>query len=114
MDRDVVELQGDDSNIDKEVSESCEFTSTIYECIVELESVLAAKEALEKPKISLDTSICLLFRKRGNFVSKSTAKNSGSCQITKARTQEILLVSHRMVSVFGIPQVWRSQECKPV
>ena len=47
MDCDVVELQEDYSIIDKEVSKSCEFTSTIYECIVELESVLAVKEALE-------------------------------------------------------------------
>ena len=55
MDRDVVELQEDDSIIDKEVSESCEFTSTIYECIVELESVLAVKEALEGSQKSVST-----------------------------------------------------------
>lgn len=48
LDRDVVELLEDDSKIDEEVSESCDFTSAIQECIVELEALLVAEETRAK------------------------------------------------------------------
>jgi hypothetical protein len=42
LDRDIFDFE-DESKIEEEVSESCEFAKTIQECIVELESVLNAK-----------------------------------------------------------------------
>ncbi len=42
LDHELVELVDDVKAIDTEVSESCEIISAIQECIVELESVLAA------------------------------------------------------------------------
>ena len=114
LDRDVVELQEDDSNIDKAVFESCEVTSTIYECIVELESVLAVKEALERSRKLTSTPESASCSESAGTLSTSAAKSSDLCQITKTRVQEILRECNRMVSVLGILRVARSQEWKPV
>ena len=48
LDRDIVELLGDVSKIDSDVSESCELISVIQECMVDLESALTAQESQGK------------------------------------------------------------------
>ena len=48
LDRDIVELLEDVSKIDQDVAESCELSSAIRECIVNLEAVFSAEEAQRK------------------------------------------------------------------
>ena len=45
LDRDIVELLEDESEIGTDVSESCNLTSAIQECMLDLESALAAQES---------------------------------------------------------------------
>ena len=48
LDRDIVELLEDVSKLDSDVSESCELICVIQECMVDLESALAAQESQGK------------------------------------------------------------------
>ena len=52
LDREIVDLVDDVKVIDTEVCESCELMSSIQECLVELESVLEARESKGKSQKS--------------------------------------------------------------